>query len=197
MIDLPKLNEYLQLFKELTLDDAKFFFSLTRQRRLKPGEVYVQAGTMHKKVAHIKSGLMRAYMISESGEEITLFFRKEDRQIAPYDCIFGDKPSRIFIEAFEDTTIYEVDHDKLQDFMARHPRYEKARLHFHQKLLMETFTRLEDFIMLPPLQRYQSFVKQNPDLVQRVPDKYIASILGITPGSLSRIRKRIKQNGRS
>jgi hypothetical protein len=53
MIDLPKLNEYLQLFKELTLEDAKFFFTLTRQRHLKAGELYVQAGDMHRKVSHI------------------------------------------------------------------------------------------------------------------------------------------------
>lgn len=197
MIDLPKLNEYLQLFKEFTIDDAKFFFSLTRQRKFKPGEIYVQAGDMHKKVAHIKSGLMRAYIINEDGEEVTMFFRKEDHQIAPYDCIFANKPSRMFIEAFEETTLYEIDHEKLQEFMARHPQYEKARMHFHQKLLMECFTRLEDFIILPPLQRYQNFIKQNPDLVQRIPDKYIASVMGITPGSLSRIRKRIKQKSRS
>lgn len=197
MIDLPKLNEYLQLFKEFTIDDAKFFFSLTRQRKFKPGEIYVQAGDMHKKVAHIKSGLMRAYIINEDGEEITMFFRKEDHQIAPYDCIFANKPSRMFIEAFEETTLYEIDHERLQEFMKRHPQYEKARMHFHQQLLMECFTRLEDFIILPPLQRYQNFIKQNPDLVQRIPDKYIASVMGITPGSLSRIRKRIKQKSRS
>lgn len=195
MIDIPRLNEYLQLFKEFSIDDAKFFFSLTRQRKLKSGELYVQAGEMHRKVAHIKSGLMRAYFINENGEEVTIFFRKEDHQIAPYDCIFANKPSRMFIEAFEDTTLYEVDYEKLQEFMARHPQYEKARLHFHQKLLMEAFLRLEKFILMPPLQRYLYFVKENPELVQRVPDKYIASILGITPGSLSRIRKRIKQKG--
>jgi CRP-like cAMP-binding protein len=197
MIDLPKLNEYLQLFKELTLEDAKFFFTLTRQRHLKAGELYVQAGDMHRKVSHIKSGLMRAYIIDENGEEATIFFRKEEHQIAPYDCIFANKPSRMFIEAFENTTLIEVDYDKLQDFMARHPQYEKARKHFHQKLLMESFLRIENFILHPPLPRYQRFVKDNPDLVQRVPDKYLASVLGITPGSLSRIRKRIKQKGKS
>ncbi len=140
---------------------------------------------------------MRAYIIDENGEEATIFFRKEEHQIAPYDCIFADKPSRMFIEAFENTTLIEVDYDKLQDFMARHPQYEKARKHFHQKLLMESFMRIENFILYPPLQRYQRFVKDNPNLVQRVPDKYLASVLGITPGSLSRIRKRIKQKGKS
>jgi CRP-like cAMP-binding protein len=195
MIDIAKINEYLQLFKEFSLDDAKFFFSLTRQRHLKAGELFVQAGEMHRKVAHIKSGLMRMYIINEDGEEVTLFFRKEDHQIAPYDCIFADKPSRMFIEAFEDTTLFEIDYDKLQEFMHRHPQYESARKHFNQKLLMDSFIRIENFILYPPLQRYLQFVKNNPDLVQRVPDKYIASVLGITPGSLSRIRKRIKQKG--
>lgn len=197
MIDLPKLSEYLQLFKELTLEDAKFFFTLTRQRHLKAGELYVQAGEMHRKLAHIKAGLIRAYIIDDNGEEATIFFRKEEQQVAPYDCIFADKPSRMFLEAFENTTLIEIDYDRLQEFMYRHPQYEKARKHFQQKLLMESFLRIENFILYPPLQRYQRFLKDNPDLAQRIPDKYIAGILGITPGSLSRIRKRIKQKGKS
>ncbi|UPT67904.1 MAG: Crp/Fnr family transcriptional regulator [Sphingobacteriales bacterium JAD_PAG50586_3] len=182
MIDLSKLSEYLQLFKELSLEDAKFFFTLTRQRHLKAGELYVQAGEMHRKVAHVKSGLMRAYIIDENGEEATLFFRKEDQQVAPYDCIFADKPSRMFLEAFENTTLIEVDYDKLQEFMHRHPQYEKARKHFHQKLLMESFLRLENFILYPPLQRYQKFVKEQPDLAQRVPDKYLDQYFRYYPG---------------
>lgn len=193
MIDLHKLAEYLSVFKELTMEDVKFFFTFTRQRHFLPGDKFVAPGEMQKKVAHIKHGLMRAYMVTEDGEEITLFFRKEDQQIAPYDCIFANTPSRMYIEAMEKTTVYEIDHEKLQAFLDRHPRFEKVRRHFHQKLLMETFKRMETFILLPPQQRYLTFVRDNPSLVQRVPDKYIASVLGITPGSLSRIRKRIKE----
>ncbi len=194
MIDLARLDDYIKLFKGFTIEDAKFFFStLTKQKTLKAGEVYVHAGDLHRKLAYIRSGLMRAYMIKENGEEATLFFRKEDGHIASYDCVFENKPSRMFIEAFEDTVILEVDYDKLQEFMERHPHYEKARKFFLQRLMMESFLRVESFILFSPEERYQNFVHQNKELEARVPDKYLASILGITPESLSRIRKRIKE----
>lgn len=194
MIDLAKLNDYLMLFKAFTVDDAKFFFStLTKQKSLKAGEVYIYAGDLHRKLAYIRTGLMRAYMINDNGEEVTLFFRKEDGHMASYDCVLENKPSRMFIEAFEDTQILEVDYDKLQDFMDRHPRYEKARKFFMQRLLMESFNRLESFVLLSPEERYIKFAADNKELTERVPDKYIASVLGITPESLSRIKKRIKE----
>jgi len=194
MIDLTKLKDYLMLFKGFTVEDAKFFFTtLTKQKSLKAGEVYVRAGNLHRKMAFIRSGLMRAYMVKENGEEATLFFRKEEGQMASYDCVFENKPSRMFIEAFEDTEILEVDYDKLQEFMERHPHYEKARKHFMQRLMMESFLRVETFILLSPEERYLHFIANNKDLEARVPDKYIASILGITPESLSRIKKRIKE----
>lgn len=194
MIDLAKLNDYLRLFNGFTVEDAKFFFStLTKQKALKAGEVYIYAGDLHRKMAYIRSGLMRAYMIKENGEEATLYFRKEDGQMASYDCVFDNKPSRMFIEAFEDTIILEVDYDRLQEFMDRHPQYEKARKFFMQRLLMESFTRLESFILFSPEERYLNFIKANKELEARVPDKYLASVLGITPESLSRIKKRIKE----
>jgi CRP-like cAMP-binding protein len=192
MIDFTRLREYLNLFVEFTIEDAQAVFSLTKKKTLKAGETLVNSGDMYRKLCYVKTGLMRAYMINERGEEQTLFFRLEDQHIAPYDCIFENKPSRFFIEAFEDTVIYEVDYDVLQKFLERHPRYEKARKYFLQKILMETLLKVETFILLTPKERYIKFVKDNPLLAQRVPDKYIASALGITPVSLSRIRKRIK-----
>lgn len=194
MLEPAKLNNFLTLFKEFTIEDAKFFFStMAKSKTLKAGDIYVQPGDMHRKVSHIKSGLIRAYMINESGAESTLFFRKEDQQIAPYDCIFNNTPARMYLEAFENTELFEVDYDRLQDFLERHPRYEKARKHFIQQLLMESFLRLESFVLLSPEERYLEFMGKNPMLLQRVPEKYIASILGITPESLSRIKRRIKE----
>lgn len=194
MIELYKLTEYLQLFKEFSMEDAKLFFSsLSKTKTLKAGEIYVAGGDMHRKLAHIKKGLVRAYMVDDEGNEKTLFFRKEDQQIAAYDCIFKSEPSRFYIEAFEETTVIEIDYDQLQSFMERHPQYEKARRHFIQNLLMETLTRIEGFVLLSNEERYLDFIARNPGLVQRVPEKYIASVLGITPESLSRIKKRIKE----
>lgn len=194
MIELYKLTEYLQLFKEFSMEDVKLFFSaLARSKTLRAGEVYIAAGDTNRKLAHIKQGLVRAYMVNEEGVEKTLFFRKEDQQIAAYDCIFKNEPSRFYIEAFEETVIIELDYDQLQAFMERHPQYEKARRHFIQNLLMETLTRLEGFVLLSNEERYLDFISRNPGLVQRVPEKYIASVLGITPESLSRIKKRIKE----
>ena len=73
---------------------------------------------------------------------------------------------------------------------------EKNRKYILQRLLKESFKRVESFVLLNPEERYLKFIEDNPGLMNRVPNKYIANILGITPVSLSRIRKRIAEKKR-
>lgn len=79
----------------------------------------------------------------------------------------------------------------MQDLVARNPKLEANRKYVLQRLLKESMERVESFVLLTPEERYQRFVKDYPGITNRVQDKYIANVLGITPVSLSRIRKRI------
>ncbi len=194
MLDPHKIKLYLSLFKGLELNDLTKIFKLVRTKHLEPFEVYINEGTTHKKIAYIKEGLIRAYAIKDNGEDITTIVRWEDQIIASYDYIIFNQPSRFVYEAIEKTILLEVDFDIAQSFANKNPKLEEGRRHFLIKMLGESLARVESFVLLTPEERYLQFIKEKPGISNRIPGKYIASLLGVTPVSLSRIRKRISVN---
>ena len=191
MISIEKLNSYFKVFKGLKFEDLLKISQLVKRRKLSPSEIYMEEGATRKKVAYIKKGLMRAYFIKENGDEITTLLRWEDTFIASHDVIIHDRPSRYYFEALEKTELIEIDYEVLQSVIENNQKFEQVRKHFLLKMLGESLEKVESFILLSPEERYIQLVKEQPNIVNRVPGKYIANILGITPVSLSRIRKRI------
>ena len=191
MLDTEKLNYYFGVFKNLELKDLKAIFNLVTIRRFKTGEIFIKPGEQYKKIGYIQKGLIRAYHLKDNGDEITTLIRWEDQFIASHDSILFDEPSRFIYQAIEKTILLEVDYAIAQNFMAKNPKLEIGRVHFLRKMLGETILNVETFILLTPEERYLKFIKDKPDIVNRVPSKYIATLLGITPVSLSRIRGRI------
>jgi CRP-like cAMP-binding protein len=84
-----------------------------------------------------------------------------------------------------------LDYDVLQDIVSANPKLDANRKYVLQQMLKEALGRIDTFVLMSPEERYLAYVDQNPEIVNRVPDKYIANVLGITPVSLSRIRKRV------
>lgn len=191
MLDTEKLNYYFGIFKNLELKDLSAIFKLVKIKKLKVGEIFIHQGEYYKKITYIKRGLIRAYLFKDNGDEITTLIRWEDQFISSHDSILFNEPSRYFYQAVENTILLEVDYDIVQSFMARNPKLEVGRIHFLKKMLGETIVKVETFILLTPEERYLQFIKDKPNIINRIPSKYIATLLGITPVSLSRIRGRI------
>jgi hypothetical protein len=83
------------------------------------------------------------------------------------------------------------DHAVLESIFNRNPRLEKNRKMFLREVVKKSSDRVRSFVLMNAEERYLKFINDFPDLSNRVPDKYIAHVLGITPVSLSRIRKRL------
>lgn len=105
--------------------------------------------------------------------------------------ILFDQPSRYYYECLEDTKTLSIDFEKVQNIIESNPKLERNRKYFARNAMKKMLQRLESFVLLNAEERYEDFIKKNPPLSNRVPDKYIAHVLGITPVSLSRIRARI------
>jgi CRP-like cAMP-binding protein len=191
MLDVEKIKLYLSLFKDLKLTDLVKLFQMAKTRRVSSGDIYIKEGATYNKLAYIKKGLIRAYTLKENGDEITVLLRWEDQFLASHDNVILHQPSRFIYQALEDTELLEVDYDLAQSVFDQNQQYAKARNFFLLNMLAESMARVETFIMLNPEERYLKLMKEKPDIINRVPSKYIASLLGITPVSLSRIRKRI------
>jgi CRP-like cAMP-binding protein len=144
-------------------------------------EIYIPEGKIFKKIFYIKKGLLRIFFVTESGEEKTFFFRWEGQIAAIPECIFDNQPTRQTWQALEDCELLSENNISLI----------KIRLGFAEKMFLDALKRVESFVLDKPEERYQKLIIQKPEIVKRVADKHIASFIGVTPVSLSRIRKRL------
>ena len=120
-----------------------------------------------------------------------MLFRWEGQFAAVPECIFNNQPTRQSWQALEDCELMELDFERLEALSDDNMQLLKARLQFSQRLLLEALSRVESFVLDKPEGRYLKLIAQKPEIIKRVPDKYIASFIGVTPVSLSRIRKRL------
>ncbi|WP_407426817.1 Crp/Fnr family transcriptional regulator [Arcticibacter sp.] len=194
MLDEKTINHYKDFF-ELELTELLSLLSLTREKSLKEGDVYIQEGSLTRRLAYIQKGLIRTVYLKENGDETTMLLRWEDQFFSSYDSIFFNRPSRFTYQALEDTVVLEANYDDFMDFLNTHPRFAKAKDFFLISMLAEAMERVESFVLMTPEERYLNLIKDKGDIVQRCQDKHLATWLGITPVSLSRIRKRIAEGG--
>ncbi len=154
-------------------------------------EIYIRQEKVFRKIFFIKKGILRSYYITDAGEEKTIFFRWEGQFGAVPESMFQNAPSRQAWQALEDCELLEIDLDLLEKMSDANIALVKTRMGFAQKMLLEALHRVESFVLDKPEERYQKLIAQKPEIIKRVADKYIASFIGVTPVSLSRIRKRL------
>jgi len=196
MLNPEDINFYTKQFKGLGLTDVFELFKLAQTRKLAAGEVYIAEGSNSQRLAYIKKGLIRSYLLKENGDEITLMVRWENQFLASHDSIIHQRPSRFTYQALEDTVFMEIDYHKAKPVVDNNSNLSITRNNILLQMLSESMYRVENFVLLSAEERYLKLVQEKPDIINRVPDKYLATMLGITPVSLSRIRKRIASSSK-
>ena len=149
----------------------------------------VKEGTLAKKLFYIEKGCCRAWF-NNDGKDVTYQFLFEGNFASSFETIISNDVSWYSVETLEPTVMYSVGIEDFRKRMDLHPhikafyhQYVEQRLLFYQKLFV---AHIKD----SPEQRYRELLAQHPEIVLRVPQHYIASFLGITSVSLSRIRNR-------
>ena len=141
----------------------------------------------------IVKGLLRRYYIDQNGKEITSYFLKENDFATDYPAFIKQEATKFYIETIEPTIITTLSYQKIQEGYSRFKNFEKfGRLIAEDALIIQT-KRIEHFLLLNPEERYLNFIKNNPEIMNRVSLSHLSSLLGIERQSLSRIRKRITE----
>lgn len=137
----------------------------------------------------INKGIARIYYYKDE-VDITESFAFEHQVVVRYESLFTGRPSRKAIQALEDTELVAIDAGKLFQLYDRHPDIERLFRKIFEAAHVDTINRVESIQFHSAAERYHALLRASPDIVRRVPLKYIASYLGITQVSLSRIRAR-------
>ncbi len=139
----------------------------------------------------VEKGLLRQYSIDPKGKEHVLQFVPESWFVTDYETVYFNEPSRFFIQALEDTRVAFIDDAVIKKLEANFPVFRD----FNNRLLHTQIIILQNRVTMLLSQsaeeRYLQFVKTYPDILLRVPQTMIAAFLGITPESLSRVRKEL------
>ncbi len=137
----------------------------------------------------IERGLTRSYWLM-NGEEITTSFSAEGSIVFSMDELYYDKPSEEFVETLEETEAYRIGLDDLQRLFRTNLELANWGRIIHQNEYRRLHRSHKERLTLPAAERYAAFCHQFPDMAQRVQLGYIASYLGITLPTLSRLRGR-------
>lgn len=187
-------HEQLRCFTDrlLTLNEADWarFRDSFRPIHLVKGEYWLHAGDVCGHVGFIVSGLIQAYYIVQ-GEQVTQEFYFENTYATSYVSFLTSQPSLRYLQALDDTHLLILSREDLYRFYSGSQDAERMGRLIAEGAFMRFDYRTQQFLLKPPEQRYRDLLKDRPNVMQRVPQKLVASYLGIKPESLSRIRKRI------
>ncbi|SMC53821.1 Crp/Fnr family transcriptional regulator [Pedobacter nyackensis] len=172
----PSLQKLAGLFEEIHYPKGHLLF---RQQE------------MDRTIYFIKSGIARAYYRTEESD-VTFWFGKEGSSVLSYNSHFNQTPGYESIELLEDTILYRIDHLQLETLYETDITISNWGRKLIEKEIILVEERLISRLLLNASQRYKNLMEHYPELLQRVQLNHIASYLGITPVSLSRIRAEIK-----
>lgn len=187
------LIDYFQKYLPFNTEENELITSMVTFRSIKRKQMILQEGFVCKHYFFVVQGCFRMYAVDEKGNEHNLQFAAENDWIADIGSFHSEKPSKLFIEAIEPSSILQIEQ---QDLYFLYTNIPKLNIIF--KVIIETkFIELQNRVLQnissTGQQRYLNFLEQYPNLASRIPNTQIASYLGITPEFLSKIRKELSK----
>jgi len=180
---IDRLNAYVKISdpaKELLVE---ILIQITPKR----GTQLLKEGELCKYMYFVTKGLARGYF-HQNGKDITSWFAMENDIATPFYSFVSQKPSYESVEIMEDSELYAVSYENLQNLYRQFPEFNKLGRILTEKYYVELMARTMSFQFQTAAERYHELFSQQPKLFQRAPLGFIASYLGISQETLSRIR---------
>ena len=190
------LRAYLEARATFTERDVDIVRQGFRVRSLSAGDFLQRAGEVATYAAFVARGCLRSYVIDEKGKEHIVQFAPEHWWICDSTGLESGAPSRYFIDAVEDSEVMLIDGPSHERVLARVPVYAAAFRIGLQNHAAAKDRRIVSALAASAEERYVEFLKTYPSIALRVPQTMIASYLGMTPETISRIRKNLSRRDR-
>lgn len=183
------LFDFIAKYVSLTDDEKNIIISMNTFRTIKKGAILLREGQKSNEIYFVLKGCIRTYYIIDGVEKTTAFYT-EMEGLTPH-CVISKAPSEYNISCIEDSVITISNPEMEVEIFNKFPKFESLCRVLSEELLAKQQINFDEFKTSSPEQRYLNLLQARPDLVQRVPQHQLASYLGITPESLSRLRARI------
>jgi len=176
---------------ELLDSEKEEFASILSEISLQKREFLIKPGQTVQNEYFVVEGCLRAYYLDEQGNKHIIQFAIEDWWISDFEAFFTNQPSRLYVEAIEDSKLLSLNRILLEELYRRIPKFER----FFRLKTTSAFVSLRKRILSTleksNKERYLDFCETYPEIEKRVQNYHIANYLGMKPESLSRIRKEL------
>jgi CRP-like cAMP-binding protein len=189
---MSPLLQHIAQFVSLTPAEQQEFLGFVSQLKLKKKTFLYKEGDSGDKSAFVISGCLRAYSIDKNGVEHILQFAPANWWITDMHSLLSGRPAKLNIDALEDSEVFVMTRQQQEAMFDAIPKMERYFRVLLEKSLVANRQRVLDNMELSARERYLNFCKTYPGLIHSVPQKQIASYLGITPEFLSKLRAEVK-----
>lgn len=186
------LIEYILQFGNLSQQQIALILNKATATELRKDQYFSEAGKVPDSVGFIVEGVLRICYYNDQGDDITRYFVDENHMVVDINCFDNKIPASEYIQAVTDCKLVMISREDWDDLSNTIVGWESIINKIIQKALIEKLARKAPLIEQDATTRYLTFLDKFPQMANRIPLSYLASYLGITQSSLSRIRKNIR-----
>lgn len=193
---MKELIKKIKSSQSLSPEAEEYLFSISEKKTYPKGTVLIREGQNVSKIFFVTNGCLRSYCIDKNGKEHTLQFAINGWWISDYIANYNNDSATLTIECLKESTVVEFNAEKLNEILVPFPEYEPFKRNTLERHIVSLHKRILNQLIMTASERYGLFLEQYPDIEQYTRNYHIASYLGITTESLSRIRKEIAKESR-
>lgn len=178
------------LQKGVSPEETEKISNAFRLKKILKGDFFVEEGKTSKWLAFIQEGLFQ-YFYLKDGKEVTTYVTAKNSFLLSLRSFYRQEPSKEFIRALADAQLWAIHYDDLLKLKKESEAFKTFYIQAMENLVVAMDETRANLIILTAEERYALLMKEEPEMLQQIPLQYLASILGVTPRHLSRIRKNI------
>ncbi len=190
---MEELIEKIKSSIALSVEAEKHLRSISTEKVAPKGAVLIRQGQAVTKVYFVTGGCLRSYCTDSNGKEHTMQFAIKDWWISDFIAVYGDEDATLTIECLTEAKLIEFNAQDLDEILTRFPELEPFQRGNLVRHIVSLQKRILNQLQLTASQRYDLFLDQYPDIEQYTRNYHIASYLGVTQESLSRLRAEISK----